>query len=149
MEFTVASRRWIRGLMTVWAAMLAIGVIPQLTDGSSRITEGAPMVVRVIAPIAMLFVVWSWGAYAVSLYIVFHVRERELRVERLYPRLARSYSWAEVRDWRLSKPNRGMKDMRIEFKDGTRVRFYPSAYRNADRLVARLETTVSRTTQGA
>ena len=135
--------------MTVWAAMLAIGVIPELAEGGSRITEGAPIVVRVIAPLAMLFVVWSWGAYAVSLYTVLHVRERELRVERLYPRLTRSYSWADVRDWRLPKPNRGMKDLRIEFTDGTRVRLYPSAYRNVDRLLARLETTVSRTTRSA
>lgn len=140
MEFVVTSRPRTRVLVSLWAAAMVAGLLSTFARGGLEVFGTAPLVVRVLGPVAMVWVAWTWASYATRLHAVLRAREGEVAVERPYPPLTRTYPWSEVREWRLAAPaRRGMATLRLTFADGERVTLYPAAFENADRLQSRLE----------
>ena len=142
MEFVVASRPWLRNLVTLWTTSMVAGLLWTFaTRGLELFEPAAPLVVRVLFPVGTVWVLWSWVAYAARLHTVLRAREREVTVERRYPPLTRTYPWSDVREWRLTPGRgRGTATLRLTLADGERVTLYPAAFENADRLQRQLET---------
>ena len=138
MPLTLASRKPLRILATVWAAVLVVGAAFTAVRGFDPFA-GSPLVIRLLGSVAILGVVSAWVTNAVRLHTVLRLDAQGVGVHRVYPPLDRTYAWTELREWRRATGGRGAATLRLTFQDGRRVTIYPGAYRDADELQRQLE----------
>ncbi|HKO23732.1 MAG TPA: hypothetical protein VJY65_03220 [Chloroflexota bacterium] len=135
---TLATKRYVRIPVTLWAGAMVVGGAYAAAHGVNPFA-GAPSLIRLIGPLAMLAVVCAWVAYAIRLQTVLRIDAQSLGIRRVYPPLDRTYAWADLREWKYAVGRRGSATLRLTFHDGRRVTIDPTAYGEADQLLHRLE----------